>query len=337
MKTSRAAVSLLACSVVLFSADASRAQSPGVSTSSVRGTPDDARARFERGAQLFSEGAYDAALLEFRRAHELDSGKFQVLYNIAQVYYQLNDYAEALRSFEDYLAKGGGQVPPERLVDVKKEVEKLRLRVARVDIRSNVEGTEISVDDVSLGKTPFQRPVVLNAGRRRISAMASGYLPLAKVVEVAGADSIAVNLELQKADNRSSSTAEPAPGGSQPAAPAGESRSIPWIGWGITGALAASAVVTGIVAMSASSTLKDQQNSLTATKGDLDDSSGRVRGFGIASDILTAGALIAGGTSLYFTLANNSSTKEAPSVQPARIPAVRIVASPMGAFVTGSF
>jgi hypothetical protein len=59
-----------------------------------------------------------------------------------------------------------------------------------------MEGAEVSVDDLPRGKTPMTDAIIVNAGRRRITASVPGRVPAAKVIEVAGADSVEVLLDL---------------------------------------------------------------------------------------------------------------------------------------------
>jgi hypothetical protein len=70
----------------------------------------------------------------------------------------------------------------------------------------------------------------------------------------------------------------------------------------VTGALAAGAVTTGIVALADTSTLRDDRTSRPTSGAELDSLSSRARAFALVSDLCTAGAVIAGGLSIYFTL-----------------------------------
>src|SRR4051812_31637230 len=59
----------------------------------------EAGTHFQRAVQLYSEADYRAALVEFKRAYEL-APHVTVLYNLGQTHYQLQNYAEALNTFE---------------------------------------------------------------------------------------------------------------------------------------------------------------------------------------------------------------------------------------------
>src|SRR5512140_765550 len=82
----------------------------------------EARSHYDRGIQLYKEGAYDAAFVEFERAYKLFPS-FRILYNMGQVKYELNDFASALTIFRRYLKDGGTEVPADKKADVTKLVE----------------------------------------------------------------------------------------------------------------------------------------------------------------------------------------------------------------------
>jgi len=168
---------------------------------------DEAKSRFLKGLDLFKEGDYQAALIEFRRANEL-APNYNVLYNIGQVYFQLTDYPNALMSLERYLKEGGDQVSAKRREEVQKDIDKLRARIANLDITTNVPEVDIAIDDISQGRTPFQKPLMVGAGRHRITASKEGFRSVTKVIEVAGADSLKIPLELQ--EQRSNTPPPPA-------------------------------------------------------------------------------------------------------------------------------
>ncbi|MET0596064.1 MAG: hypothetical protein ABW133_25410, partial [Polyangiaceae bacterium] len=74
---------------------------------------DEARQRFQKGVQLFHEWSFEAALAEFRKAYQL-APSYRLLYNIAQVHYELHNYVDALKAFRQYLNEGGTDVPVDR-------------------------------------------------------------------------------------------------------------------------------------------------------------------------------------------------------------------------------
>jgi hypothetical protein len=255
-------------------------------------TKAEALQRFNRGVELSREGDPRAALVEFRRAYEM-LPNYRVLYNIGQVSYELQDYVTALRSFEEYLATGGAEVPRKRRAEVEKEIEKLRPRVATAAVSVSVAGAAVSVDDVAVGKAPLEAPLRLNPGKHRVKATAEGKRDAAQTIDVAGGDSVKVELKLD--DERAEAPPPPPP------VAAGRAP-VPWLAWGLTGAFAVGAGVTGVVALRASSRLDEQKGSLPVSRGDLDSTRSQMRGFALATDILGGAALVTGVVATYLTL-----------------------------------
>src|SRR5262249_55177014 len=106
----------------------------------------EASTRFKKGLDLFKDGDYQAALIEFRRANEL-APNYNVLYNIGQVYFQLQDYPSALVALQRYLDEGGSAIPSSRRADVQKDIDKLKARVANLEITSAVADSDVTIDD----------------------------------------------------------------------------------------------------------------------------------------------------------------------------------------------
>jgi hypothetical protein len=168
-----------------------------------------ARDHFRRGVQLYEEDDFRAALIEFNRAYELVPNP-AVLYNVGQSYYQLRDYAGALTTLERYLRESGDRVVGERRAQVEHEVQDLRSRVAHVALSSNVEGAELTLDDVTLDRTARQ-PLLVGAGRHKLTATKRGYVTATRVVDVAGRDEIDVRLDLARIPQEALPAARPAP------------------------------------------------------------------------------------------------------------------------------
>lgn len=301
----------------------------------------EASTRFKKGTELFSEGDFRAALVEFQRAYEL-APNYQVLYNIGQVSYQLREYADALNALQAYLNQGGERISAKRRGEVTQDIAKLQTRVGKVSVSSNVAGAEVLIDDISVGTTPLPAPLLVSAGRHKITLAPAQGARLSRVVELASGDTQEVRLDVEApaapsedyppaalaptsdSVERPDGDAPPAP-----AAPASERRSPGWAiaGWSLTGALAAGAAVTGVLALGASSDLDVLRATRGATRLDLDAAGAKTGDLALACDILGGAAIVAGGVSLYLTLSNGSS---APS-------SVSVGAAPGGLRVSGSF
>lgn len=323
--------SLLVLAAVASTAPAAYAQQPRAEALA------EARTRYEKGKQLYSEGAFDAALAELQRSYDL-APSYKILYNIALVQRARNDFAGSLGAYEKYLADGSKELAAARKQDVQKEIDTLRTLVAKAVVKTNVEGAEISLDDSPVGKSPIS-VLVLNPGAHRISASKEGRQNVVRVIKVAGGDSVTVELDLPEVGApppsntgnplpapTDSSTATPPPtdtgfGGNQPPPPPPPSRGPVWLGWAVTGALAIGGGVTGGIAMSKAGEHTKLREKVGVTEEELASSRSSAKSLALVADVLIPAAVVAGVVSLYFSVR---------TLEPAKTGAVtlRVGASP---------
>ncbi len=301
----------------------------------------EAQQRFRRGLELYDENDFRGALVELERAYEL-APNFRALYDIGQVRYQLRDYAGALRAFEQYLHDGGAQVEQRRRAEVESDISKLQERVARISITTSAAGAQVFVDDVLVGTTPLSEPVMVSAGRRKITASEEGYASVTRVVDVAGADTLELPLELsplaaaappraaQSAADRLASAAPRAQAPNPP--PTVPPRQVPWVAWGVTGALALGATVTGVMALAASDDLENKRATANVGRQALDDAESRTSRLALTTDLLGGAAIMLGGYATWRTFfAGHSSADSSPSG------AIKVGVAPGSVVVRGAF
>jgi hypothetical protein len=221
-------------------------------------------ARFKRGQELYAEQNYSAALIEFRKAYEL-APNYKVQYNIGQVCYQTQDYVCALQSFQTYLSAGASEIPEQRRKAVQRELDGLKQRVGFLQLQTEVEGAQVTVDDVLIGTTPLKGPLPLSVGRRRISVTKTGSIPFSRTVDIAGQDTARVQVELTPIATTPPPTAPtvaPTVQAPPPAAPVQPPKSqmttLSWVGFGVGGAMLIGGTVTGVLALGAASDVRDK-------------------------------------------------------------------------------
>lgn len=258
----------------------------------------EAEQRFKRGIQMYDDGNYDAARVEFERAYQLVPS-YRILFNLGLCSQKLGDYVQAQRYLRRYLDIGGGELAPERRSEVDRQMAEIVPSIARGTVVLNVPGTEISVDDqcatesstadmncgVTTGTT---RQILMNPGRRRISARKSGFLPETRVVTVAGGDQLEVRLDLKplgRAEEKKNPYVVPM-----------------WVGWGLTGAAAITSVVAGITALSARSDQKDANARFGESRADLDDLRTKTNTWATVTDVALIGTGVLGAASVYLTV-----------------------------------
>jgi len=310
-----------------------------VSTTAYAQKTDEARSRFVRGVDLFKDNDYRAALIEFKRAYEL-APNYKVLYNLGQTSLELQDYASALKEFEQYLREGGKDVSTKRRADVEAELSKLRTRVAKITVEVNVEGAEVSIDDIVVGKTPLPEPLTVSAGRRKISVSKSGLATATRTIDLAGGDAQKVPLELVEPQPTTVlTTTNPTTGNTETTTVTSrqplkvetvktKNMTPVWIGLGVTGGLAVGTVVVGVIALGAKSTFDTRVDALGQTSQSIDDARTRTRTFALVTDVFGGATIVAGAVTLVLALTRPSVTKEA---------FVRPYFSPFGGGVAGAF
>ncbi len=286
------------------------------------GGVDDARLHYQRGVELFAESNYSAALVEFRRAYEI-APNFSVLYNIAQIHYQLRDYAEALRTFQAYMSEGGNRVPAARRTEVEKDMAFLKDRVGYVEVTSDSPGAEVTVDGVTAGKTPIKEPIIVSAGRRRIELLRSDRVLSTRLLEVAAGDHLKLELNgaspAQASVTTSPTTTSPAAStstsatGGTAAEPPPDRGAGPAIAWTTTGALAVGTGVVGFLALGAASDLSTKRKTDGTTRDALDSAQSKAKTFALVTDLLGAGTIVGAGIAAYLTFGPRSSGTASPT------------------------
>ncbi len=153
----------------------------------------EAAERFDRGLRLFNQGENAGALVEFKRTYEL-TGDPSTLFNIGLVYAELKRPVEAVDAL-DMLLKSSAKLGPEQ----RQKAEKIRTEqwtfVSFVEVATNVQAM-IEVDGVEASHTPVSGPLRLAAGHHVLGAVAAGYAPLRKTIDIAGGETQKLSFEL---------------------------------------------------------------------------------------------------------------------------------------------
>lgn len=297
---------------------------------------DEGRSHFQRGVQFYKESDFRAALIEFKRAYE-SAPNFRVLYNLGQTSLELQDYAAALTAFRKYLDDGGKEIPRDRRAQVEAELKKLEGRVARVMIKTNLDGADVLVDDVAVAKTPLSSPILVSAGRRKIAIARPGGGQQSRTVDVAGGDETSVDLEIAvqqpvTAPPEGTKNSTPVIVTQPPpvAMTGGGPSTATWIGIVTTSALGVGAIVTGTLAVVSKSQFDEALDQSPGVSTKIVDAREKARTFALATDVL-AGTAIAGA---FVTVILALTTKGASKPVEA---ALHLDVGPTGAGFSGTF
>jgi len=306
---------------------------------------DDAKSRYLKGVELFEEGDYQAALIEFKRSYECVPN-FNVLYNIGQVYFQLQDYANGLKTLQQYLDDGGKRIPQSRRSEVERDVEKLRARVATVTIKVSQPGADILVDDVKVGQSPMSGPIVVSAGKRKFDATKEGFRSTPRTEEIAGQETREIVIDLQASTtvinvgggDGGTGGGTGGEGGGTPPPPEDPVPVLPIVFWSLTGAFVVGTAVTGGLALGADSDLQEMKRTPNTPVEDIESAASKSRGLAIASDVLLGVSIVSAGLATYFTIDFYlSKPDDAAPAGEDEAPAAALYVGPTGLGVHGTF
>lgn len=257
----------------------------------------EARAHLQQGQQFYEEEAFEAARAEFLRAYEM-TRSYKILYNLALVTAQLNDFAGAYAKYAQYLREGGDEVASSRAAEVRKSMDKLRGRVAQIEVVANAANATITVDDKPVGSAPLAEALMVNPGEHKIGGAAPGRQPAYKHVTLTAGEAVRVSLELPKVEERTIVMTK--------------TRSFNWVAWVPAGVLAAGTIVMGVNVLSASNKLEEMRQAPAEDPDALESQSKKTKSFALVTDILGGATIVATGFALYFTLRSDK-----PSAEPA--------------------
>ena len=322
----RAALVCALASAVAVVPSVARAQQSGVA---------EGRTRFTRGIDLYKEGNFHAALAEFRAAYAA-APSFRIHYNLGQTLYQLQDYAGAVRAFEQYLAEGGDKIDADRKKEVDADLAKLRPRVAQLTLVVNIPGAEVTIDDEPRGKV-LKDALLVSAGRRRVAVTASGYQTETRVLDVAGTQRLELKFELKPVAGAVAAPTDNRARVQEPMLTRAKSRTPFYVGLVATGVLGAGTVVMAVVASSKHSDY-DKALEVPNNAKDIDDKRSSTRSTALVADILGGATALAGGlTILAFVLTSGDEPMTTTAKATPPKPTWRPVVSPSAVGVVGTF
>jgi hypothetical protein len=253
--------------------------------------------QFRAGVSRYQDGDLGGAAAAFAQAYEL-SGDFRMLYNLAQVQQELQDHAEALRSLELYLARGGAQIDAARREEVARTRSELERRTASLRVTSNVPGARLWIDGLPAGAVP-SATTWLNPGVHRLLVAKDGHTPAIETLTILPGERRRLDMPLREARPPSRAAAAPVATAAAPA-----ERTPLWIGMGAAGTSAALALGFAVLTRSADARLERELERYPADTKSLDAARSRVSTLAAVTDVCIGVSAVAAGLSLYFALSS---------------------------------
>ncbi|HKO90565.1 MAG TPA: PEGA domain-containing protein [Polyangiaceae bacterium] len=261
-----------------------------------------AREHFLRGVELYRSGAYDASLAEFTRAYEA-APNYRILYNLAQIRAQQQDYVQALELFGRFVREGRSELSEARAADVAAEMAELRRRVAQLSVETNVEGATLTINDSRTASLPLPGPLAINAGVYQLRVQKLGRVPVTQTVTVAGGESPLVRFELLPDTSALDLGALPAlPGPAEPLPvdlPAPSSNTALLVGLATTGVLAGATATFGFLTYRQSVELDQNLSSYPEGIDEIEASRSKLRTYALLTDVFGLAAAAAAGVTAF--------------------------------------
>jgi tetratricopeptide (TPR) repeat protein len=299
--------------------------------------------KFKRGDKLRDKGkeeeaiaAYEEAIAEYNAAYELFPSA-KIYYPIAQAEERLGLEIEALQHYAKLLAEAD-ELPDDFRADVELQIDAIKQRLVVLTFAVEPEGALIELDGKELGESPLAEPVTLIPGEFAIRVYKEGYKPHEETIEREPGEST-VEVFLEKKAKTVVQVVEPDPEPKPEPKPTPEGRNRLIVGAAVTGGLAATAIVTGMMAQFKHSDFEDP--TLSAAERESARDSGKT--MALVTDLLWVGAIGAGAYTAYFYYTTYKPNQERMKRREAERTARRVWVSPYatdqtaGLAVGGSF
>lgn len=202
---SAAFVLLASFSLLGFFPAASHAETKSTKTSTKEAAPKplsetltgEAKASYEAGKLLFSDGDSSGAEAKFRMAHE-KSGDPRLLWNMAICEKEMRHYARASSLVERYLIEASVQLTEANRVAAQETLTALKSFFSVVELKDAPAGARVLVEGQEVGVTPLAEPLQLDLGTKKLRLEMNGYLPFETTVQIPGNTRVAVHVVLKK-------------------------------------------------------------------------------------------------------------------------------------------
>lgn len=254
-----------------------------------------AKKLLSEGDSLFRKGDYEGALDRYQKAYEAFPSP-KIYFPMAQAEEMLGRDLEALTHYEQLLAEAGEDLSEQVRKDAEARIAEIESRIAVITFAVEPEGAIVSIDDVEMGQAPLGEPVRLLPGPHKYSVRKEGYEPVEKQMDLKPGERVHEAVELERIRPRVAKRPPPRPRPEPQTGTGPSDRTILWGSIVTTGALAAGALVTGLVAVSKHGTYTDE--SLPVEEREKARESGA--DFAVLTDVLLVGTIAAGAFTAYW-------------------------------------
>jgi hypothetical protein len=263
----------------------------------------------KRGDKLMAAGdieraleAYGVGLARYQSAHAAFPSS-KIYFPIGQAEQKLGRFMDALGHYEQVLAEGG-----ELSAAVRKQIDdalvEVKKNLGRLDLVAQPSGARISVDGDIVGTAPLEKPIFIEPGRHEIAVTAPDHLEFEEHLELPAGKPVKRTVELKPVPLAKD---RPAPVETRPLEASPPSKTGFHVMLGVTGAFAATAAVTGILASRKHGVYED-----AGRPGDeREDARSTGKTLAIVTDVMLGGAVVMGGVATFYYYKHYKPRREA--------------------------
>ncbi len=171
---------------------------PAPLSESLTGT---AKAEYEAGRVLYTDGDYANAILKFQRAYELSEDP-RLLWNIAVCEKNLRRYSRMLSTIRRYEKEAADMLTAAEREQASEIIKTVESFVSALDLRVTEDGAEVYVDDELVGTTPITDPLFVDVGTRRIRVTKPGFKDAVINREITGGGTVVMQVDLEEQIHR---------------------------------------------------------------------------------------------------------------------------------------
>ncbi|MFO0552769.1 MAG: PEGA domain-containing protein [Polyangiaceae bacterium] len=166
--------------------------------------PEKWRKNWDAAGDLFDDGNYEAALVEYQRIYT-ETQNPRVLFNIGVCWKERKYYAQAARNWEKQLA-ARDKLPKAEVERAENALETVRQFVTTLDLSSNQSGATLVIKDIEIGTTPFSAPIPIDVGPNTIALVKQGFARVERTVEVQKDSPVKLVLNMVPAEKTTTAT-----------------------------------------------------------------------------------------------------------------------------------
>lgn len=281
-----------------------------------------AKKYFQWAQSLYKQARYSEAIAKFEEAYRLKPHP-TIFFNIGRCYEQLNDIPRALKNYRDYLRIAPEAKDRELVSDAIANLER-RLKeqgVQQLSVLTDPTGARITVDEKYMGLSPLS--LELKPGNRLIGISKEGFESIDKNVVLSAEKSMEITISLKpkaapvevaKVTPVLTPRADIIKPVEPPPPPPPATRTYTWVAAAVGAAGLAGGITMGLLANSASMTLRGSLHDQATAQG-LHD---RAASLGLGSNIsyAVAGTGLAAAIVLFFLEPKLNAPKAVASAAP---------------------